>query len=196
MSKLLAILLCSSVAIIEITQCQAVQADQRTVNYPGYKKASTKRVTYNLVTDQEFPGTGDRAAWERARRVSFEGYKLLKEKRIDEALEKRKEAVSIYPYDPEIFNALGCTYYARGNKGDLDLGVEAIRRAAELKPDKCMFWDNLAKGLYELNKYQEALDALKKAKTCNPSPEKTSEIDNNLGIIESQLAKAASGKKL
>lgn len=55
-----------------------------------------------------------------------------------------------------------------------------------------MFWDNLAKGLYEQNKLTESKDSLVHASHLNPPPERLKEIEDNLEIVNRRLKKSRS----
>lgn len=164
--------------------CQARESEF--IEHPGSEKTATKKVHTNFVK-YEFPGKGSKKDWEEAAKLNYEASDLLSQKRYDECISVGEKVVALYPYDAEFFNCLAVDYFARRKEGDLELAEAALRKAVKLKPTSCTIWDNLAKGLYELKKYQEAIDAMKNALRYSPSAEKTSELEDNIKTIESVM---------
>lgn len=75
------------------------------------------------------------------------GYNLIREKRLDEAIEVFKLNVEYYPNAANVYDSLGEAYMLKGNK---ELAIKNYEKALGLSPD-----------------YPSAVEALKKLKTGN-----------------------------
>ena len=155
--------------------------------YDGHETQATKNVIVNHIK-RVFPEKGERKDWLKALEHESKANDLKRKRNFNESILEYKKAIEIYPYDPEIFNSLAICFYVRGKKGDLHRGEIELLKAIELKPT-CMFYDNLAKGLYEQKKYKEALEAMEKALPLSTRPEKTKEIKENIDTIKSVIEK-------
>ncbi|MBP9090088.1 tetratricopeptide repeat protein [bacterium] len=154
----------------------------------GASKA-TQRQTIKYVSGV-FPGKGNVKDWNYAAAMQGRGSSLRVDKKYDESIATFEKCIASYPYDPEFYNSFALVYYSRAQSGDLLRAEKLIRKAIELNPESYMFWDNLAKGLYEQNKLIESKDALVNALHLNPPPEKLKEIEENLEIVSRRLKKA------
>jgi tetratricopeptide (TPR) repeat protein len=83
---------------------------------------------------------------------------------------------------------LAVTLWQRRKPGDYELGVKNVRKAIELNPNKCIFWDNLAKALDGEERFAEAKDALIHASKCECTPEKLSKIQANIKHLNDATA--------
>jgi Flp pilus assembly protein TadD len=101
----------------------------------------------------------------------------------------------VYPFDPDFYNQLAVSLWQRKQPGDLELGISNVRKAIELDPNHCIYWDNLAKALAGINRTQEARDALAHAAHCPTTPEKLAEIQDNIRTLDNALAKQAASQQ-
>jgi tetratricopeptide (TPR) repeat protein len=136
-----------------------------------------------------FPGKGSIGDWRRALVQWKRAYDALHDRRYDDAVAISDEVIKIYPYDAEFYNQLAVALWQRKQPGDHERGIANVRKAIDIKPDKCIFWDNLAKALADDNKLLEARDALVHASQCETTSTKLDEIKRNLKIIDQATEK-------
>jgi predicted Zn finger-like uncharacterized protein len=98
-----------------------------------------------------------------------EGVKLLKEKRIDAAMDKFNAAIRINPHYAEAYKSLGLAY------GQKKLWVEAsqsFQQALTYQPDDLFTLKNLGVAYLQQQKFIEAMQALEKVLQKTPADEK------------------------
>ncbi|NUN03127.1 MAG: tetratricopeptide repeat protein [Bryobacteraceae bacterium] len=94
-----------------------------------------------------------------ARLVLSNIYVLKKD--MPQAEEWLEQVLDEYPEDPSALNDLGYLWADQGK--NLQRAVEMTRQAVEAEPDNAAYHDSLGWALYKLGRYDEALQALKKA---------------------------------
>ena len=92
----------------------------------------------------EFPGKGSRQAWREAGTLYNEAYDMTEQGHYVEAIQKCKEAISIYEYDSSYWNKLGTIYTALKN---FKAAEPCFRKAIELNPENWSPWSNLANNI-------------------------------------------------
>jgi len=140
------------------------------------------------VTDRVFPGKGSQGDWLLSVQAQGKAVVFLKAKNYEEAIRATEQALKIYSYDSESYNLLAVILWQRRKPGDYELGVKNVRKAIELNPNKCIFWDNLAKALAGEEKLAEAQDAFIHASKCECTPKKLSEIQANIKHLNDPTA--------
>jgi tetratricopeptide (TPR) repeat protein len=105
-----------------------------------------------------------RAVPKKALRAFRDSVKLTENKRYDEAAEKLREAVAIYPDYAEAHNDLGVQYIRRG---DNRAAAAEFGRAAALEPSPAVY-SNLSCALASLGQYDEAESVLRSALRADP----------------------------
>ena len=86
---------------------------------------------------------------------------LKKLGRINEAINAYKKAVKLHPYDADSISALGWLFAESGE--NLEIATMFCRQAAELAPDKGLFFQRLGRLYLKNNRMDEALAALENA---------------------------------
>ena len=137
---------------------------------------------------RKFPGQGTVADWHRAEARSAEALDAFHQKRFDDAITGTEEAIKMYPFEADFYNQLAIVLWQRNKTGDIERGISNERKATTIRPDTCMFWDNLGKALAGVNKLEEARNALLHASRCRTTPEKLAEIKANIQLIDQGLA--------
>jgi hypothetical protein len=133
----------------------------------------------------DFPGKGDRLLWGYALEDYDQGNHYLNQQRYEEAIEKYKQAIARYQFDPDFYANLGVAYC---KAGDYASAEQTLTRAAELNKKDWMPWSNLANVYVKENKLKEALTAFQKALACNPPPAELPTIKDNIAGISRILA--------
>ena len=87
-----------------------------------------------------------------------------------------KEALKLYPEQPNVLNYLGYSWVDKGLH--LDEGMAMIKRAVQQRPDDGYIVDSLGWAYYKLGKYDEAVKQLQRAIELKPED---STINDHLG---------------
>ena len=162
-------------------------------DFPGSEKSSVKH-QITLYNPLVFPGVGSQKDWREANQLVSQAGKLHNEGKFEKSLILFDKAIKLYPHDPRYYNSKAFVYFARQKKGDLESAIQLLRKAIEIKPNSCMYWDNLAKGLCEQGKYKESREALRTALRFSPSGEKSKEIEGNIQRLNKSLGDVPSTK--
>jgi tetratricopeptide (TPR) repeat protein len=94
------------------------------------------------------------------------GYRLYAEGRFDEACERYRESLSIWPYQSEIYASLAIALVRSAKPEE---ACEAADRALELRPGAVEMLTLSGRCLTILGRYKEAIQSLKEAIIRNPS---------------------------
>lgn len=135
-----------------------------------------------------FPGKGSRAIWNKASDIYNQGLSLSKKGNRNAAIQKYKEAISIYPFADTFHFNLGFEYEARKAPGDLEKAEAAYREAAKLDPKDWRNWNALADYFGSQKRFKECRDAGVKALSCNPPPEKAARMKSDIEALDKYLA--------
>ncbi len=92
------------------------------------------------------------------------------------AEESFKQALKLYPDQPQVLNYLGYSYVDMNQNLDEALGM--IRKAVELRPDDGYIVDSLGWAYYRLGKFDDAVTELQKAISLRPED---ATINDHLG---------------
>ena len=121
-----------------------------------------------------FPGKGDEGQWKKASELAKAAQKAQLGYEPESAIKKYSEAVIIYPYDAQIYYALGILYLDRpsSDAGAKDVNSDAaelcLRRALKLNPKLWYVWEKLGRISYKRRSYAEALYEYQQSLVCNP----------------------------
>ncbi|HEY9776737.1 MAG TPA: tetratricopeptide repeat protein [Planktothrix sp.] len=85
-----------------------------------------------------------------------------------------EQAIAKDPTQADYFNLAAMCCYKRD---DIQGGVQYVQKAISLNPNEAKYWENLGRGLLELQKLPEAKQAFEKALACNNDPARKAEID-------------------
>lgn len=118
----------------------------------------------------QFPGPGNSADWADALPYYNLANKYVEKERYDEAVEKYREAIDRYPYDPDFFINLGFAYR---KIEEYPQAESAFRSALKLNKKDWMSWSNLGNAMLKQNKLNETVAAFQEAlKYAPPAAEK------------------------
>ncbi len=98
-----------------------------------------------------------------------------KKGRLDEAIAKFEQILSLDPNSVSTHNNLGLAYFRQGK---LDEAISAYKKALSLNPNLAKVHSNLGDAYSKKDRLDEAISAYKKALTINPNYAK---VHNNLG---------------
>ena len=93
-------------------------------------------------------------------RVYNEALEHLRAGRIDPAMELFAELLRVFPDHPETLHLMAV---AKHKNGDPVSAEPLLRRAVARKPREAMFWNNLGLILFDLCRYQDAVDCYRRA---------------------------------
>jgi hypothetical protein len=113
------------------------------------------------------------------------GFQLFQQGRAEEAWNAFHEAVARDPQSAFAHHMIGLIAL---QAGALEMGVDSLRRAIALQPDDPAAWGNLANGLRELQRTDEALEAYARALTLAPG---FADALNNRAILLGRLGRHA-----
>lgn len=151
------------------------------------------------VTGRENQSWSDSyALWSNAARVRPEywaphynlGVVLLEEKRFDEAFQALSRAVLLKPDEPDVFDALGRTYDAKGDRAG---AISSFKSAIELEPAKFESLNNLGHVYFESSSYDLAEHCFAAAIKARP---KAPAAHYNLGLCYSRQGRYADAIRL
>ncbi len=111
----------------------------------------------------------------RARREMDRGIKLLNDGEFGAALEVFGKLVEKYPGWAEAHNKQATAFYLLGNAR---LSLKVCKHVVELKPSHFGAWNGMALCAAQLEKWQAALDAARKALSLQPG------VQANLDLIQ------------
>lgn len=117
------------------------------------------------LANEGFPGTGDPADWSDALPYYNGGNRYLNAGRFAEAVERYKQAISRYQYEPDFYINLGVAYR---KLEDYPNAEQAFLQATRLSPKDWMAWSNLGNAYLKQNRLKETVSAFQSALKCNP----------------------------
>jgi Tfp pilus assembly protein PilF len=116
-----------------------------------------------------FPGKGSEDDWRRAAKLTNAGVDAEEAHNGDLAVNLHKQAIAIYPYDPDFYNNLALAY--ENAKGDLPNAIKYFKIAIQMAPADLDFRLNWAGMLSAQRKFEEADRALGTAKQFAKTPD-------------------------
>jgi tetratricopeptide (TPR) repeat protein len=138
-----------------------------------------------LIAGNGFPGKGDQSAWSNALPHYNLANRYLNDQRYDEAAAQYREAISLYPYDPDFHINLGVVC----RKLDDYTGAEqAFKKALELDSSDWMSWSNLGNAYLKQNKLKETIAAFQKSLKCNPPVSEKPKLQQDIADINKILS--------
>lgn len=140
-----------------------------------------------ILGEVDFPGQGSRQLWQRAGALQDQAVLLSMEGRFDEAIEKAKAAISIYPYDYCFHNTLAIAFHHRNQPGDLEMSQQSFETSLGLRTDDPMVWDNLARVYEEQNNLVKAKQAWLRCIALKPSKKKLEEVNEAIRRCDNAL---------
>uniref|UniRef100_A0A914L8W6 SGTA homodimerisation domain-containing protein n=1 Tax=Meloidogyne incognita TaxID=6306 RepID=A0A914L8W6_MELIC len=132
--------------------------------------------------DDEFP-TPTEAEIAQANKLKEEGNELVKQSKFDDAILKYNDAIKLNR-DPVYFCNRAAAYC---RLEQYDLAIQDCRTALALDPNYAKAYGRMGVALSCQNRYDQAVEAYKKALEIDPSSES---YKNNLSIAEEKLSKA------
>ena len=102
----------------------------------------------------------------KIQRLLKESSLLCHSGKFNKAKEIYQALLELIPNHPEVLGNLGTIELQRGNN---DLGISYLTRALKSNPTEIKFIINLANGLIELKKFDEALSYYDAAEKINPN---------------------------
>jgi tetratricopeptide (TPR) repeat protein len=136
------------------------------------KKTKSDKRTSRVRVDEE-PGQDLEASAERLGRAR----ELVREGKIEEAMELYREIVSDHPQSLKARNNLGVLY---DELGQHERALEQFEMARALVPENVEVLSNLGAALLGLSRYEEAERELRRAQKIDPE---NVEVRSNLGIL-------------
>jgi tetratricopeptide (TPR) repeat protein len=127
----------------------------------GHKDFSECGNTYTKAIDQI--GTPSKSNWVM---FYFRGICYERSKQWPKAEADLKEALKLYPEQPQVLNYLGYSWVDQGT--NLDEGMDMIKRAVAQRPDDGYIVDSLGWAYYKLGKYEDAVKQLERAVDLKP----------------------------
>lgn len=138
-----------------------------------------------------FTGKGDYEAYCKAEELVIAGVALMNANKNDDAIQKFKAALAVYPEHAQAHDNLGIIYR---RKKQLALAETECKQAVELDKKSWRAWRNLATIYYDQKKYSEAIAAYQTCLGNNPPAAKAAVIKQDLQYIV-DLQKRSSAPK-
>ncbi len=175
---------CSLFLISQLLFASApADAQGQNPNKRANQRAHGGQGLFNLEDTKGFPGTGDINAWESSKPLYRGGLRCLRNGQWNEAIEKFRAALALYPYEYKSYIGIGkATEEMGGNILDAE---NSYRQALKLKSDSWQAWELLANVLYMEKKYDEARQALANADQLPVPAANRDELKKLLFDIES-----------
>jgi tetratricopeptide (TPR) repeat protein len=150
-------------------------------------------VSVAVTASENRPWAGSYALWSNAARVRPNnwathynaGLALLEQKRFDDALVELSRAAELKPDEPDVFDALGRTSDA---KGDRTLAISNFKRALAIDHGKFESLNNLGHVYFEIGDYRSAQPYFERALGTRPQ---TPAVVYNLGLCLSRQGQYA-----
>ena len=139
-----------------------------------------------------FPGKGNPADWSDALPYYNLGNKLLNEGRFPEAVDKFREAIARYQFDPDFYINLGVAYRKLEDFADAE---EALKTAVQLAPGDWIAWGDLGNSYLKLNNLSAAANAFNRALKCNPPVADRQWMEDAIRDIQKILSSQARQKQ-
>jgi tetratricopeptide (TPR) repeat protein len=137
----------------------------------------------NAIFLDKFPGIGRRQDFAQAMVEERAALRLMQDKQYDQAINRFKQAIQIYPNLPAAHMYIGQSIERMG--GSDEEAESQYRAAIKLDNDDFRAWHKLAGLLYKRKKYVEARKAVAKAIMLNPPPRERKILDRMINMIDS-----------
>jgi tetratricopeptide (TPR) repeat protein len=131
----------------------------------------------------EFPGTGNREAWDQANTYYAQGVTATHNNKVVESIEMYKKAIAIYPEDPDFQINLGV---ALEDKGSYKEAEAVLNHALTLAPQNWTVPYNLGNVFYSEHKYQDAVNAWTKCMALSPPQHFKEKSASNIAAVTKQ----------
>ena len=145
------------VLLLSVTSAAAQHDASSTADFSGMRSSA-------------FVSASDLAVPTRARKQLERSNELIRKNELQQAIEKLKKAISIYPQYALAYNNLGALYSRLGDRVHEN---EALQKAVSLNPSFALAYVNLGRMSMKANDYSAAEDAFNKALAFDPSDEIT-----------------------
>jgi tetratricopeptide (TPR) repeat protein len=117
------------------------------------------------ICNEGFPGIGDPGGWSDALPYYNGGNRYLNAGRFADAIERYKQAIARYQYEPDFYINLGVAYRKLEDYANAE---QAFLQATKLSPKDWMGWSNLGNAYLKQNKLKETVASFQSALKCNP----------------------------
>jgi tetratricopeptide (TPR) repeat protein/O-antigen ligase len=127
------------------------------------ERAYRKALDLNIIYEQSLANLAF-LLMDKASRKQAEGDKASAEALNQEADELLKRGMKYYPRNNQFASTLGAI---RAQQGKLEEAAEMFEKGLKADPNQCKVWINYGTVLYNLKRYDKAIEAMRKArKTC------------------------------
>lgn len=124
------------------------------------------RIHLDGVPSSGFVSASDLAVPSRARREFDKASELIRRQELQQAVQKLKKAIAIYPQYAVAYNNLAVIYSHLGDQAGQD---EALQKAISLNPSFALAYVNVGRMNLQAGRYPAAESALQKAASLNPA---------------------------
>ena len=147
-------------------------------------QAGIPKATAGDADSHEFPGKGNRAAWDEANAYYIQGVQATQSGKVELSVVAYKKAISIYPDDPDFQINLGV---ALEDKGSFKEAETVLLKALTMVPQNWTVSYNLGNVMYAEHKYQDAVNYWSKAMTLNPPEHFRKKSESNIALVTKQF---------